>query len=148
MVARLVHPQAVCLEIGGDGELRRGELVGLSQRGNQFGGKKVRVDDDVPRFGFEKPQEARHVQLLERQAEAIAFPLRRSGTIHQVVKIPEDVRGLIHEVEVRLAIQSAKGGVRELEHVDVLDLRARVKLSQGELDRLGRSQMSCSHRRG
>ncbi len=148
MIARLVHPQPMRFVIGRHGEMRRRQFVAFPQRGDQLGRQKVRVDDDVPRLGFQKPQERGHVQLLKRQSQTIGISLRRGGPIHQVVKVAQYVGCFVDEVEIGLAIHPPKSGVRELEHVEIPHFGGRVDLLERKFDRLGRPQVAGANGRG
>ena len=72
--------------------------------------------------------------------------VRRGETraIHQVVKVAQHVRRFVDEVEIRLRIDTAKGGIRQLEHVDILDDGLRIELFERQLDSLRRPQMPCT----
>src|SRR5262249_16305831 len=73
---------------------------------------------------------------------------RAAGPIEHVVEITQNVRRPVDEIEIRLAIEPAKGGVGQLEHVDVLDRGLGHDLTQGQLDRLSSPQMPGADRGG
>jgi hypothetical protein len=148
MVARLVDPQPMRLEVSGDGQLRRVKALLTPQRSDNLGRQEVRVDDHVPRLLLEKLREAPQVELFDRQAEPIALAPRPPRPVEHVVEIPQHVRHSIDQVQIRLAIQPAKGCVGQVEHVQVLDDGPGIKLPQGKFDRLGSAQMARAHRGG
>src|SRR5262245_41833254 len=57
------------------------------------------------------------------------------------------MRSTIDEVEVRLAVNSPKNGIGQLEHIDISDERLWIELAQGQLDRLRGAQMTAPDRR-
>ena len=147
-LARLVDPEPVRLEIGRHGRLRHGELAFAAQGGDDLGRQEMRVDDQVARLVLEQPHERLQVELLDQQPQLVAaIAPRKTGPVEHVVEVTEDVRRLVDQVEIRLAVDAAEGGVGQGEHVEVPDNGLGADLAQGQLDRLGRPHVPRPDRR-
>ena len=70
------------------------------------------------------------------------------GWSMQVVEVAEDVRRLVDQIEVGLAVELAEGGVGQFENVDVADDGVGHGLAQGQLDGLGGADVAGADRRG
>ena len=138
MVAGLIDPQAVRLEIGRGREMRRVDLAFAAERGNDLCRQEVRVDDHVPGVVSQQTQQPPQVQAFDQQPQAVGLALCRRRPVEHVIGEAQQVRGRVDQVDIQLAIQTAEGGVGQIQDVDVLDLRLRGKLPQGQFDRLGR----------
>src|SRR5438132_440480 len=55
------------------------------------------------------------------------------------------MRRAIDKVQIRLAIEPAKGRVGQLKDIDVLNVQIGVRLPKRQLDRLGGPKMTRSH---
>src|SRR5262249_16998504 len=123
------------------------ELLRLAQRREDLRREEVRVDHEVPRLTREEASERGQVELLDEQTQMIAERVEPTRLIEQIVKVPEDVWRPVAEVEVRLAVDAAKDGVGHRQHVAIDHMGIGMHLTQGELDRLGRSHVARTDRR-
>src|SRR4051812_13199321 len=106
----------------------------------------MRVDDHIPSLAFNELAELFQVELLNRQSKPIRARLWLSRTVHEIVEKAQDVRRLIDQIEICLAIYLAKRGVGEGEHIDVANLRARGRnFAERQLNGLRRPQMSSTN---
>ena len=145
-LARLVHPKAVGLEVGGHRHLRHIEPSLFAQGSDNLCGQKMCVDHQVPGALVKKANESRQIHFLHGQTQVVGSVAPGPGrTIHQVVKVPQDVRRTIDKVQVRPPVYSAKGGIGQSKHVEVANRCARIELPQRRLDRLGGAEMAGSH---
>ena len=149
MLAGLVDPQPMRLEIGGHGDLRHRHFVLLAQGRDDLGRQEMRVDDQVPLLALEEANQLAEVELFQGEAEAVAAVLAGpAGLIEQVVEIAEDVRRVVDQVKVSPAIDPAKQGVGQLEDVLIAHGGRGQHLAQGQLDRLGGPEMAGTDGRG
>ena len=122
VLARLVDPEPVGLEVRGDRHPRHTQPLLPAKRGDDLRGQKMGVEDQVPGLLFEKADEGPKIESFHRQAKTVrAIAARATGLIHQIVEVAQNVRGLIDQVQVGLAVDTAKGGVRQGQHVEVSD---------------------------
>jgi len=80
-----------------------------------------------------------------RRRRSLFLLARLPGPVEQIVKIPEHVGGLVHQVQIGLAVDATKGGVGEVENVQVPDRRFGHHFAQGQLHRLGGAHMTRPH---
>jgi len=128
------QPHRVDVEVGHDHRLAGLQPVAVPEPGHDLGGEEVRADDPVGPVGGEQRDERPRVQLLEGEPEALMLP----GPVEVVIEPPEQLGGVVHEVEVRLAVDPAEERARVLEDVDVPDLTHGARLLEGLLEGLGR----------
>src|SRR5262249_24604827 len=96
--------------------------------------------------GVQELHEGPQVELLEHQTEAVAAVLARfAGPVEHVVKVAQDVRGLVDQVQVELGVKAAEELIGQLKHVHVFDAGLRHHLVQSRLHRLGGAEVSGAH---
>ena len=110
-------------------------------------GRKCVLTIDVPPLALEQVAELGEVELLDQQPQRSRLESGSAGLVHLVVEVAQDVRGLVDQVEVRLAVELAERGVGQREDVDVADHRVGRSLPQRQFDRLRRPEMAGTHRR-
>jgi hypothetical protein len=66
--------------------------------------------------------------------------------IHQVIEIAQNVGSFVHEVQVRFAVDTPKGGIRQSQDIHVPNCGRWHDLTKSQLDGLGRTEMTCSNR--
>ena len=143
-IARLIDPQAMRFEIGGHCRMRHGQFLPCAQMGDDLRRQEVRVDDQVPRFLLEKLQKHLEVELFQAEPELVA-PALGGGPIEQIVKVAEHVRGHVDQIEIELAIEPAKEPVGHFQHVVIFHVGVGHHFSQGDLDSLGGTHMTCTN---
>ena len=149
VIARLVDPQAVGLEIGGHGDLRQGELPFCAAPAMISAGRKCVLMTRSHGSASSRRDEATQVELLDGQPQAVAAIACPEGwAVEQVVEVAEDVRGLVDQIEVGLAVEPAEGGVGQFQNVEVADDGFGHGLPQGQLDGLGGAHVAGADRRG
>ena len=80
MIARLIDPKPMRLEIGRRRDLRQGQLPLAAQRGNDLRGQEMRIDNKIPRPLLDQLNELTEVELLECQAQrSVRFLPERLG---------------------------------------------------------------------
>ena len=131
VVARLIDPQAMRFEIGRRRDLRRSELF-LSSADDAMisAGRKCVLTITSHGSYFKNRRELAQVELFSDEPQPIGFLPGSVRAIHQVVEVAEHVRRLVDEIEIRLAVNPAKGGVGQLENIDIFDDGLGIKLPQ------------------
>ena len=79
VVAGLIDPQAVRLEVGRGRQMRRVDLAFAAERGDDLRGQEVRVDDHVPGVVAEEAQQPPQVQAFDQQPQAVGLAWADGG---------------------------------------------------------------------
>ena len=147
-VAGRIDPEPMRLEIRRRYHLGQVDLSLLPERGDDFRGQKVRIDDEVPRLFLQELQERFEVELFEIEPQLVGALLGRTGQIEHVVEVAQDVRRLVDEVEVELPVNAFEETIRHVEDVNIAHGRIGQRLPGGQLDGLGGAQMAGADGRG
>ncbi len=132
MIAGLIDPEAMRLEIGGRRHLRQRQLFLAAQRGDDLGGQEMRIDNQIPRLFRHQLDELAQVQFLNGQSQPICAVLAGTARlIHQIVEVTQNVRCLVDEIEIKLAVETSKRRVGQFENIDVTHRRIRDDFTQG-----------------
>ena len=107
VIAGLIDPEPMRLEVGGDGQVRRVDFLLVPECGDHFRRQEVRVDDDIPTPAPQEPEELPKVELFDHVTEPVALLSGRGFAVHQVVEVAQHVRRPVHQVQVGLGVERA-----------------------------------------